>query len=288
MRVLSANTALSQKTSATSGDQKFHAYISQGLREGALILTVALCAFLLMALISHNGSDPSWTSTGTNAKPLNYGGKAGAWLSDILLYFFGYVAYLFPLLIGFRACLIFKHRKEVREIYWPMVSIRVIGFIVTLMGATGLLAMYQIHGLQVYAGGILGHEFSALMLNTFNSLGSTLLLVSMLLFGLTVFTGISWLGLMDRTGAWTISGSRVLARAASRFFSFVRHHVELRRDLRAERKAEQKAEQDKRAVAVVSAPKRPEPTQEHEVKFRASIIEQHKEIESQIIFAKYS
>ena len=31
-----------------------------------------------------------------------------------------------------------------------------------------------------------------------------------------------------------------------------------------------------------------EPTQEHEIKFRASIIEQHKEIESQIIFAKYS
>ena len=31
-----------------------------------------------------------------------------------------------------------------------------------------------------------------------------------------------------------------------------------------------------------------EPMQEHEIKFRASIIEQHKEIESQIIFAKYS
>ena len=31
-----------------------------------------------------------------------------------------------------------------------------------------------------------------------------------------------------------------------------------------------------------------EPKQEHEVKFRTSIIEQHKEIESQIIFAKYS
>lgn len=31
-----------------------------------------------------------------------------------------------------------------------------------------------------------------------------------------------------------------------------------------------------------------EPKQEHEVKFRASIIEQHKEIESQIIFVKYS
>lgn len=31
-----------------------------------------------------------------------------------------------------------------------------------------------------------------------------------------------------------------------------------------------------------------EPKQSHEVKFRASIIEQHKEIESKIIFAKYS
>ncbi|MFY9300761.1 MAG: hypothetical protein WAO91_06195 [Candidatus Nitrosotenuis sp.] len=31
-----------------------------------------------------------------------------------------------------------------------------------------------------------------------------------------------------------------------------------------------------------------EPKQSHEVKFRASIIEQHKEIESDIVFAKYS
>ena len=31
-----------------------------------------------------------------------------------------------------------------------------------------------------------------------------------------------------------------------------------------------------------------EPKQEYEIKLRASIIEQHKEIESQIIFAKYS
>jgi len=37
-------------------------------------------------------------------------------------------------------------------------------------------------------------------------------------------------------------------------------------------------------IAIISF----EPNQEHEIKFRASIIEQHKEIESQIIFAKYS
>lgn len=31
-----------------------------------------------------------------------------------------------------------------------------------------------------------------------------------------------------------------------------------------------------------------EPSKDHEIKFRVSIIEQHKEIESQIIFAQYS
>jgi len=85
--VLSANPALGQKVTNPS-DQKFHAYVSQGVREGALILTVALCAFLLMALGSHSANDPGWTSTGTQSVPLNYGGRAGAWLSDILLCFF--------------------------------------------------------------------------------------------------------------------------------------------------------------------------------------------------------
>ena len=40
---------------------------------------------------------------------------------------------------------------------------------------------------------ILEIEFTALMIR------------SMLLIGLTIFTGISWLGLMDRTGALTIA-----------------------------------------------------------------------------------
>ncbi|KZX76059.1 cell division protein FtsK [Oleiphilus sp. HI0009] len=236
--VLSANPALGQKVT-NSSDQKFHAYVSQGVREGALILTVALCAFLLMALGSHSANDPGWTSTGTQSVPLNYGGRAGAWLSDILLYFFGYVAYLFPVLIGFRACLIFKYRKEVRETHWPLVSIRVIGFVVTMLGATGILAMYSISGLDDHAGGILGYEFAALMLQTFNPLGGTLLLVSMLLFGLTVFTGISWLGLMDRTGAFTIACGRVIGRGLNRVYSFIKNYLDVRRDLRAQRKLEQ-------------------------------------------------
>jgi S-DNA-T family DNA segregation ATPase FtsK/SpoIIIE len=236
------NPALGRKVS-TNPDQRFNAYVSQGAREGGLILTVAVCIFLMMALISHSSADPGWASTGTNTKPLNYGGKAGAWSADILLYFFGYVAFLFPVLIGFRACLIFKHRSSDREFYWPMFSIRVIGFIFTLLGATALLSMYVIHGLSAHAGGVVGLEFSRLMHGAFNLLGSTLLLVSMLLFGLTVFTGISWLGLMDRTGAITLKLLAVVGNGLSNFWCKVQDIRDVRRDLREERNAAREAEQ---------------------------------------------
>jgi S-DNA-T family DNA segregation ATPase FtsK/SpoIIIE len=183
----------------------FQAYLSQGAREGGLILTVAMCIFLVMALVSHSPQDPGWASTGSNAIAANYGGRAGAWFSDVLLYFFGYVSYLFPLLIGYRAAILFKNRRQRKSFHWPMFSIRVIGFVMTVLGATGLLALYSISGLDDVSGGVIGSELAEKMDQALNLSGSTLLLVSMLLIGLTIFTGISWLGLMDRTGALTIA-----------------------------------------------------------------------------------
>jgi len=189
----------------TTDHHHFQAYLSQGAREGGLILTVAMCIFLVMALVSHNPLDPGWASTGSNAIASNYGGRAGAWFADVLLYFFGYVSYLFPLLIGYRAAVLFKNRRQRKTFHWPMFGIRVIGFIMTVLGATGLLALYSISGLDDVSGGVIGSELAKKMHQALNLSGSTLSLVSMLLIGLTVFTGISWLGLMDRTGALTIA-----------------------------------------------------------------------------------
>jgi S-DNA-T family DNA segregation ATPase FtsK/SpoIIIE len=195
------------KTSSpnTTDHHHFQAYLSQGAREGGLILTVALCIFLVMALVSHSAQDPGWASTGSNAVASNYGGRAGAWFADVLLYFFGYVSYLFPLLIGYRAAILFKNRRQRKTFHWPMFCIRVVGFIMTVLGATGLLALYSISGLDDVSGGVIGSELAEKMDQALNLSGSTLLLVSMLLIGLTIFTGISWLGLMDRTGATTIT-----------------------------------------------------------------------------------
>lgn len=237
---MSVNPALGQKINNGS-DQQFQTYLSQGAREGMLILTAAVCLFLMMSLVSHYPGDPGWTSTGSNTKPLNYGGVAGAWFADVLLYFVGYVAFLFPIMIGYRACVIFRYRKTEKDFHWPLFSIRVVGLIFTLLGATALLAMYSITGLNDYSGGIVGMEFSTFMLENFNFIGSTLLLVSMLLFGMTVFTGISWIGLMDRTGAATIALANLLGRASKHVWHVYQSRRSLLKDQRAEIQAQLEA-----------------------------------------------
>lgn len=231
--------AVSRDGLSKNEQYQFHAYLTQGAREGGLILTVAACVFLFMALISHNPQDPGWASTGTHLVATNYGGKAGAWFSDVLLYFFGYVAYLFPLMIAFRTSIYFKKRKDLSVFHWPMFSVRVIGFILTMMGATGLLGMYSVAGLDDVSGGVLGMVLSKSLMASFNILGSTLLLVSMLLFGLTVFTGISWLGVMDRTGSLTLKLiDKLSVTSKSAWFKFEQYR-DLRRDVKASQKTEE-------------------------------------------------
>ncbi len=235
---------MSKTSSPNSDHHHFQAYLSQGVREGGLIFTVAICIFLVMALVSHNPQDPGWASTGSNAIATNYGGRAGAWFSDVLLYFFGYVAYLFPLLIGYRASVIFKNRRQRKDFHWPMFSIRVMGFIMTLFGATGLLALYSISGLDDVSGGVVGLVITTKMLNILNLSGSTLSLVSILLIGLTVFTGISWLGLMDRTGAITIS----LYGKLNTFLLNAWDSYQDKRQLRLDTKIDSKPEQVQKVI----------------------------------------
>ena len=65
----------------------FKQRVSKGLREGALIVSVLLCLYTLLALISYDDSDPGWTQAVSVDVVKNYTGVAGAWLADIMLTF---------------------------------------------------------------------------------------------------------------------------------------------------------------------------------------------------------
>ena len=79
----------------------WQAPLARGTREGLFILISALAVFLLLALVSFSPDDPGWSHTGRVDHVLNHGGVVGAWLADVLLYLFGYMAYLFPLMVAY-------------------------------------------------------------------------------------------------------------------------------------------------------------------------------------------
>jgi len=191
----------------------FSSHLAHGLKEGALIGLLALCGYLLLALFSYDPMDPGWTFTGVNPaeQVSNAGGRAGAWFADVLLSLLGYLAYLFPVMLAYRAWLIIRDRSRNQLFSWPLFSLHTAGFISVLVAGTALATQHfdQYHGvLRETSGGILGQVVSDLFLSAFNSIGGTLILLALFFTGMTVFTGMSWLRLMDRLGGsvlWVIA-----------------------------------------------------------------------------------
>ncbi len=210
------------------------------LREGAFIGLVAGCLYLLMALLTYSRDDPGWSSTGKGGLIHNAGGIAGAWLGDVFFLLFGYMSYVFPLLIGYRAWILYRYRRHSEEFDWASFMVRVIGL--TLMMISGTALLYLSSGAlnsepSHSAGGVLGFEVGGAALQMFGPLGGRLILVSILLFGLTVFTDLSWLRLMDQTGALILRGSELFWEWLQRF----QEHQERDRGDRESQKHRQEA-----------------------------------------------
>ena len=82
------------------------------LREAALYVLGAIAIYLLVALWTYQPSDPSWSYRGPSHTVQNAGGWVGAWVADVMLSLFGYVAYLLPIMVALLGWRIFEHRKD--------------------------------------------------------------------------------------------------------------------------------------------------------------------------------
>jgi DNA segregation ATPase FtsK/SpoIIIE-like protein len=60
------------------------------LLEARWIAMAAAFVYFVMILLSYNKADPGWSHANTVANIANLGGKAGAWLADLLLFIFGF------------------------------------------------------------------------------------------------------------------------------------------------------------------------------------------------------
>lgn len=212
------STASSAPASVPLWRQQMH----YRLKEGALIAMGALCLYLWMALLTYDQTDPGWSHTSSNMGQVqNAAGRAGAFAADILFMVLGYFAYIFPLLLAVKTWQIFRQRHEPWQWSGWLFSWRLIGLVFLILSGAALahIHFHSAGSLPASAGGALGESLGSLALNALNIQGSTLLFIALFLFGLTVFTDLSWFKVMDMTGKITLDLLDLMQGSVNRWWA---------------------------------------------------------------------
>jgi DNA segregation ATPase FtsK/SpoIIIE, S-DNA-T family len=251
---------VSQAKSKEVEDAPAKDYMLLRLKEGALIGVVALCMYLSLALFTYDPEDPGWSYLGGNEVATNLVGRSGAWLADVMLFIFGYLAFVFPLLLVYQAVVMLRRRSTESAIDWKIFGFRTVGFILTLVAGTGLAALhfYTVGmNLREGSGGILGNEIAAMLEPSFSYVGATLILLASLLFALTVFLDISWLSVMDWTGRFVVTSANRSQRYYLKFKARHEEKVQVKKSTEVRREAlvkQVERNQSRPAVKIEAAP----------------------------------
>ena len=193
--------------------------ITRGLREVGLLGFTALALFLMIALLTFNYEDAGWSHSGTGDVINNACGVFGAWVSDFLLSIFGLMAYLFPVMIFWHGYLLFFQQRTSVE-NW-IIGLRWFGFVITLISGSSLLYLHLLRtriALPVGTGGYAGQEMGEGLLIILGNSGATLTLLVTLLAGITLFSSVSWLVVIDMVGKYTIKLGRFIFDQSELFF----------------------------------------------------------------------
>ena len=222
-----------------------HASINKRLKEAGFLLSLAVGAFFLMALFSYSPEDPSWGYVGPRTLAHNAGGPTGAWFASVLFSLVGLMAYVFPLMIAWAGWMMFRDRNE-EQPHPHLWIVRTAGFVLTLIGATTLSALHVHHSayLPEGAGGILGQVMAGVSVGALSRAGASLLMLAALLIGFTLFTGVSWLAVMDGVGAFVLKVWRQAGDLAH-IFGERRQARQMKQEREEVRRKEKKRTQNK-------------------------------------------
>jgi S-DNA-T family DNA segregation ATPase FtsK/SpoIIIE len=138
----------------------------------------------------------------------NAGRILGAWIADAFLGLTGYIAYLLPVITVYAGWRVWR-KKPVESEAGVIEAVAIItGLALFLLSSTGLSDMHLLPpagSMPANGGGVIGAVVASPLLQWTGMLGSTLFLLSMMLVGITLFTGLSWFLVMDVTGKITLN-----------------------------------------------------------------------------------
>lgn len=175
------------------------------LREVLGLLMLVVAVYLVIALLSFDRADPSWSQTAWHEPIRNAGGRFGAWCADILFSVFGVVAYILPVTLFIYCWNVFKQRYSSNSFDYFTLSLKTIGFLALILSSCSLADINFDDWYNFSSGGVLGSLISSAIIPKLNHTGATLILLFMWAIGLTLFTGWSWLTISEKIGAIVIS-----------------------------------------------------------------------------------
>ena len=189
------------------GQLTFSDYFQRVLREAIMWALFAVALLLVACLLTYSPEDPGWTHIQPRNEVRNLGGPVGAWFADVALSLFGYFAYLLPFAIAWSAWLTLRGMDDEAETRVQRLALRLFGFLLTLAAGSALagilLASVPVNLPYGVAGGV-GQLVGGKLVAHFHQSGALLLLAPLFLAGITFFTGLSWLRVLDGIGWLTI------------------------------------------------------------------------------------
>ncbi|MBI1196116.1 MAG: cell division protein FtsK [Gammaproteobacteria bacterium] len=191
---------------------------ARGPREALMLVLSAMAIYLAIALLSYQGSDPGWASSGHETAIANAGGRVGAWFASLSLFLCGYLAYSIPFMVGFLTWYLYQEKRVKEPRPRSQLILRCLGFALFLLSGTGLAALHfnaPTDALPASTGGVLGELVSDGLVTPFSFVGATLFLIALFLTGITLLTDLSWLWLMDYVGKQTLQFFDFLSTQAS-------------------------------------------------------------------------
>ncbi|KDN94814.1 DNA translocase FtsK [Hydrogenovibrio marinus] len=199
---------LSRKSGESSDapTQRFH-WI---MKDAIVLACIGVSFFLFLVLFSYNGSDPGFETASSSQNIQNYGGRTGAWIASLLLYLFGLFGFLIPFGIFMAGMVTLKIRSEGDTDYLHF-GLSLTGLILLIVSGSALSTLFLSPDLGFLklpysGGGVLGYEVSNVLVSAIDLLGTTLFLLVIFAVGISLFTQLSWMTILDKTGqiSWVL------------------------------------------------------------------------------------
>jgi S-DNA-T family DNA segregation ATPase FtsK/SpoIIIE len=197
---------LSEKSPARAARNPLPPRLAALIREFRWFALLGLALYVALALYTYDRADPGWSHGLSDIGPIrNAGGRVGAWVADVMLSLFGLSAYWW---VVFGAAVVgwgFRGIERMPERDRRSYALAAIGFAIVLAASCGLEAI-RLHSLNAALpqapGGMLGAIIGGSLAQALGFTGATLVLLVLLAAGLSLFTGVSWLTVIERVGGW--------------------------------------------------------------------------------------